>query len=96
MTDRLTPVGSRDGAEAWFAGRGMFVQMVQDDVVGDVARGGREGAPRPQALLPVAFADVLELLLDLARRASLGFAHEVADADVRRYLDESMDASRAR
>ena len=50
MTDRLTPVGSRGGAEARFAGRGMLVQIVQDDIVGNVARGGREVAPRPANL----------------------------------------------
>ena len=66
MTDRLTPVGSRGGAEARFAGRGMFVQIVHDDIVGNVARGGREVAPRPETLAPVALADMLELLLDLA------------------------------
>ncbi len=36
-------------------------------------------------------ADMLELLLDLARRAPHGPAHEVADRDMRRYLDEHMD-----
>jgi hypothetical protein len=91
MTDRLTPVGSRGGAEASFAGRGVLVQIVHDNVVGDVARGGREVAPRPEPLAPIACADVLELLLDLARRASLGLAHEVADPDVGRDFDEHVD-----
>ena len=50
MTNRLTPVGSWPGAEARFAGRGVFVQIVEDDIVGDVARGGREVAPRPETL----------------------------------------------
>ena len=66
MTDRLTPVGSCGGAEARFGGRGMLVQIVHDDIVGDIARGGREVTPRPEALPPEAFADMLELLLDLA------------------------------
>ena len=34
---------------------------------------------------------MLELLLDLARRAPLCPADEVADRDMRRYLDEHMD-----
>ena len=40
MTDRLTPVGSGLGAEARLVGRGVLVQIVQDDIVSDVARGG--------------------------------------------------------
>ena len=91
MTNRLTPVGSGRGAEARFAGRGVFVQIVHDDIVGDVARGGREVASRPETLAPIALADMLELLLDLARRAPLGHAHEVADPDVRRDFDEHVD-----
>src|SRR5690606_8166448 len=51
----------------------------------------REVAPLPEALAPIAFADVLELLLDLARRAPLGPAHEVADRDVRRDFDEHVN-----
>ena len=62
MTYRLTPVGSGRGAEASLAGHGMLVQIVHDDVVGDVAGGCREVSSRPEAL-----ANVLELLLDLAR-----------------------------
>ena len=42
----------------------------------------------PEALAPVAFADVFEFLLDLARGSSLGPAHEVADRYVGRDLDE--------
>ena len=91
MTDRLTPVDSRCGIEARFDGRGMFVQIVQDDIVGDVAAGGREVAPRPEPLAPVALADMLELLLDLARRAPLGFTHELADPDVGQNFDEHVD-----
>ena len=89
MTNRLTPVGSCGGAEAILAD--MSVEIAHDDVIGDVARSGREVAPAPEALTPVAFADVLELLLDLARRAALGAAHEVADRDMRRYFHEHMD-----
>src|SRR5665647_95896 len=89
MTYRLTPVGSCGGAEAILAD--MSVEITHDDVIGDVAGSGREVAPAPEPLPPVAFADMLELLLDLARRAALGAAHEVADRDMRRYLDEHMD-----
>lgn len=35
MTYRLTPVGSRGGAEAVLGG--MFVQIIVDHVIGDVA-----------------------------------------------------------
>ena len=89
MTNRLTPVGSRGGAEAIFAD--MSVEVTHDDVFGDVAGGCREVAPAPEALAPIAFADVLELLLDLARGTPLGPTDEVADRDMRRYLDEHMD-----
>ena len=64
MTDRLTPVGSCGGAEAVLAD--MAVEIAHDNVFGDVAGGGREVSPTPEPLAPVAFADVLELLLDLA------------------------------
>ena len=45
----------------------MLVQIIEDDVVGDMARGGRQIASLPEALSPIAFADILELLLYLAR-----------------------------
>src|SRR5579871_3807542 len=89
MTNRLTPVGSWRGAEAIFAD--MSVEIPHDDVFGDVACGGREVAPAPEPLAPVAFADMLELLLDLARRAALGAAHKVTDRDMRRDFHEHMD-----
>src|SRR5262245_21531972 len=89
MTDRLTPVGSSGGAEAVLAE--MVVEVVVDNVIGDVAGRGGEVAPLPEALAPVAFADVLELLLYLAGGASLGPADEVADRDVRRDFDEQVD-----
>ena len=47
----------------------MSVEIPQDDVICNVAGCGREVAALREALAPVAFADVLELLLDLARRA---------------------------
>jgi hypothetical protein len=89
MTNRLTPVGSWRGAEAILVG--MFVEVTQDDVIGDVAGRGGEVAALPEALAPVALADMLELLLDFARRAAFGAAHEVADGDMRRDLHEHVD-----
>ena len=89
MTYRPRPVGSCGGAEAILVG--MAVQVTHDDVIGDVAGSGREVAPVPEALPPVALANVLELLLDFARRAPLGLAHEIADPDVGRDFDEHVD-----
>ena len=89
MTNRLMPVGSWRGAEAILVG--MFVEIPHDDIVGDVAGGCGEVSALPEALAPVALADMLELLLDLARRAALGPAHEVADRDMGRDFDEHMD-----
>lgn len=40
MTDRLTPVGSWRVAEAFIGGAGMPVEIIHDDLVGDVAAGG--------------------------------------------------------
>ena len=68
----------------------MPVEVGHDDVFGDVAGGGGEAAPAPEPLAPVAIADVLELLPDLARRAPLGPAHEVTDRDIRGDFDEHM------
>lgn len=66
----------------------MSVEISHDDVICDVAGCGREVAALPEALAPVAFSDVFELLLDLARRAPLGTTHEVTDRDVRRDFNE--------
>src|SRR5450631_693060 len=68
----------------------MALKIGCDDIISDVAGGGREVAPRPETLAPVALTDVLELPLDLVRRAALCHAHEVANRDMRRYLDEEM------
>lgn len=65
MTDRLTPVGSNGGAEAVLLS--MSIEIPHDDVIGDVAGCRREVAALPEALALVAFANVLEILLDLAR-----------------------------
>ena len=64
MTYRLTPVGSDRGAEARFGG--VVFEIIDDDLVGDVAGCGGEVAPCPEALSPEALADVFEFLLDLA------------------------------
>ena len=89
MTDRPRPVGSGGGAEAILVG--MAVQVSHDDVIGDVAGGGGEVAPAPEALAPVALADVFELLLDFARLPAFCVVHEVSDRDMRRDFDEHVD-----
>jgi hypothetical protein len=89
MTDRMTPVGSWRGAEAVLVA--MFVEVTQDDVIGDVAGRGGEVTALPEALAPIALADVLELLLDFARRSPPGTAAEVADRDMRRDFHEHVD-----
>jgi hypothetical protein len=71
----------------------MSVQISHDDVIGDVAGCGREVSVLPEALAPLAFADVFELLLDFARRTPLCPTHEVADRDMRRNLDEHAHAA---
>jgi hypothetical protein len=45
----------------------MSVEIAHDDVIGDVTGCDREVAALPEALSPIALADVFELLLDLAR-----------------------------
>lgn len=61
------PVGSWPGAEASVVWLGMLIEIIEDHVVGDIARGGGAIASLPEARAPVAFADMLELLLYLAR-----------------------------
>jgi hypothetical protein len=46
---------------------GLFVEIIEDHFVGDIADGGGEIASLLEALDPAAFADMLELLLYLAR-----------------------------
>lgn len=75
MTYRLTPVGSCGAAEAFFGGK--LVQIIVDDVVGDVARRRGEVAALPETLSPVAFgAAVLKDMSSSAASANL-----VADKD---------------
>jgi len=84
------PVGSWPGAEASFVWLGVFIQIIEDHVVGNIAAGGGETAPCPESLSPIALADIFKLLLYLARSASLCPAHKVADRNVGRDLDEHM------
>ena len=44
-------------------------------------------AARPEVAAPVALADRGELLLDLARRAALDAAHQLADRQLRRHRE---------
>ena len=90
MTDRLTPVGSWLRAEASFMWLGMLIQIIEDHVVGDIPAGGGEIALLPEALSPIAFADMLELLLYLARGTTFSPAYKVADRNVGRDLGEHM------
>jgi hypothetical protein len=69
----------------------MSVEISHDDVIGDVAGCGREVATLPEASAPLALSDMLEFLLDIARRAPLGTTHEVTDRDVRRDFNELLD-----
>jgi len=89
MTYRLVPVGSGGQAEA--VPGGMLVEIILDHAIGDIAGGGREVAPRPETLPPIVFANVFELLLDLAQGAAFRPAHQVAVRDVRRDFGEQVD-----
>lgn len=51
MTYRLTPVGSRGGAEAVLGG--MLVEIILDHVIGDVAGCSREVATLREPLAPI-------------------------------------------
>ena len=82
MNDGLRSIGSCRGADGILVG--MSVETAHDDVISYVAGPDREVAALPEALSPVAFADVLELLLGFARGAPLGPAGEVGDRHMRR------------
>lgn len=64
---RLLHVGSWLGAEASFVWLDMLVQVIEDDLVGDISAGSGEIASLPEALAPIAFANKFKLLLYLAR-----------------------------
>src|SRR5579862_1348309 len=70
--------------------RCMALQIGGDHVIGDVARRGGKVAPRPEVASPVFLSDMLELLLDTAGGAPLGPLYELADRNMRWYLDEQM------
>ena len=61
------PVGSLERAEAFIGVLGVAIEIVHDDIVGDVAAGGGEVSPGPEALAPIALTDMLELRLNFAR-----------------------------
>ena len=74
----------------------MILEILKYRFIGDVAAGGAEVAPRPEVAAPVTFAKLWELHLHAVGGAAFDPAHKVADRDMWWYLDESMDASRAR
>lgn len=45
----------------------MLVEIIEDDLVGDISAGSGEIASLPEALAPIAFANKFKLLLYLAR-----------------------------
>ena len=69
----------------------MASEILKYHIVRDVAAGGAEVAPAPEMAAPVAFAQVGELHLHTMRGTALNATHEVADSDMRRYLDEHVD-----
>jgi hypothetical protein len=73
------------------AGRFMTPEILKYRLVCDVAAGSAEVAPRPEMATPVTFAKFWELHLNAMRRAPFGTANEVADRDMRWYLDEHVD-----
>lgn len=85
----MTSVGSSGEDEAILVG--MPAQITHDNASRNVVGCGREVAALPEALSPIALADVFELLLDFAGRAPFCAADEVADRNVRRDFDEDMD-----
>src|ERR1700731_4150069 len=56
-----------------------------------VAAGSAEVAPRPEMATPVTFAKFWELHLNAMRRAPFDTSNDVADRDMRWYLDEHVD-----
>lgn len=75
------------------AGAGRFVRtnILKYDIVCDVAACGAEVAPRPEVASPVALTKFGELHLNAMRGPALNPAYEIADRNVRRYLDEHVD-----
>src|ERR1700719_2775911 len=69
----------------------MILEILKYSLVCDVAAGSAEVASRPEMATPVTFAKFWELHLNAMRRAPFDTANEVADRDMRWYLDEHVD-----
>src|ERR1700730_16504087 len=69
----------------------MILEILKYRLVCDVSGGSAEVAPRPEIATPVTFAKFWKLHLNAMRRAPFGTANEVADRDMRWYLDEHVD-----
>src|SRR6478672_8065441 len=69
----------------------MILEILKYSLVCDVAAGSAEVASRPEMAAPVTFAKFWELHLNAMRRAPFDTANEVADRDMRWYLDEHVD-----
>src|SRR4029453_8495516 len=86
-------MSSRSDTEQLPAGAGRFVRtnILKYDIVCDVAACGAEVAPGPEGASPVALTKFGELHLNAMRGPALNPAYEIADRNVRRYLDEHVD-----
>src|ERR1700716_2996273 len=69
----------------------MILEILKYSLVCDVVAGSAEVASRPEMATPVTFAKFWELHLNAMRRAPFDTANEVADRDMRWYLDEHVD-----
>src|SRR5437868_6433172 len=69
----------------------MILEILKYRLVCDVAAGSAEVAPRPEMATPVSFAKFWELHLNAMRRAPFDTSNDVADRDMRWYLDEHVD-----
>src|SRR3984893_143709 len=69
----------------------MILEILKYRLVCDVAAGSAEVAPRPEMATPVTFAKFWELHLNAMRRAPFDTSNDVADRDMRWYLDEHVD-----
>jgi hypothetical protein len=72
------------------AGRFMILEILKYSLVCDVAAGSA-GSLSPRMATPVTFAKFWELHLHSVRGTAFDSAHEVADRNVGRYLDEHVD-----
>jgi len=62
----------------------MIVDVLIDDVVGDISTRSTEIASGPEMPTPVALSQLRKFLLHLARRTSFGLLDELTDGHVRR------------